>query len=141
MVKFKKIGFILLLICFVIVFPSIGIYIANKVREVVGNHRTMTGSIIQIGWIWRGAMGGWMTLMIMIIDKLKISRDTKYIAMLMAVVINIAFMFITEDLWFFTFPFFQFLWIIANLIVLFPIIVDKMIAAKISEEDDDHTGS
>ena len=137
--RFKRIVFIFLLLSFLIIFPLIGWYKSNAVLKLEGDHPTMTGAIIMIGWKWRSAAGFFMTLMIMVINKLKINRNTKYLAMLTTVVINIAFMFIIDDFWFFMAPFFQYLWIGANLTVLLPIIVDKMIAVKSHDKNDDDT--
>ena len=135
--KLKKISFVLLLVSFIIIFPLIGLYKSNAILELEGDHPTMTGAIIMIGWMWRSGTGLLMTFIIMMINKLKISRGSKYLAMLMAVVINISFMFIIDDFWFFMAPFFQYLWIGTNLTVLLPIIVDKRITAKISEVNDE----
>ncbi len=135
--RFKKIVYILLLISFIIIFPLIGWYKSNVVLKLQGDQPTMAGAIIMIGWMWRSAAGLLMTFMIMVTNKLKITRASKYLTILMAVVINIAFMFIIDDFWFFMAPFFQYLWIGTNLTVLIPIIVDKRIAAKISEVNDE----
>ena len=126
--------FIPLLIIFLIGFPMIGIYEANKISQA-HEYPVMDAWLARTAWMARGFFGACMLIVMKYLRKLRMSNGAKKFAVITAGVVNIGFMILPPIVYMGS-QYVVAIWIVANLLTLLSIEIDRKITEEMSKEEE-----